>query len=158
MNLRCVSVLLDCVTPEVVLVLQVIIALCFIVIIISLSACVMDVFGPTNRICRAIRYTASLAVLSGTAAASWFLSVSLLVLPKFYMCCATVGRFVIFSLNFDIDVVLFNPTFSGCTRKLQHQVAVKSSPSHRVRVRIRTEVKTRSRVSLALGTSQLGTS
>jgi len=60
-----VVVLLDCVTSDIVFVIRVIIALCFFVIFVSLNACIMDMFGPTHVVCRAIRFTASLSILSG---------------------------------------------------------------------------------------------
>lgn len=60
-------VLLDCVTPNIVFVMRVIIALCLLIIVLSLIACIMDMFGPTHTICRAIRFTASLPILSGAA-------------------------------------------------------------------------------------------
>jgi len=63
----CCAVLFNCVTPDAVFVLRVIIALCFIVVILSLSGFLMDTTGPTHVVCRAIRFTASLSILSGDA-------------------------------------------------------------------------------------------
>jgi len=60
-------VLLDCVTSDVVFVMRVIIALSMFIMFICAVACIMDVFGPTHVVCRAIRFTASLSILSGTA-------------------------------------------------------------------------------------------
>jgi len=61
------TVLLDCVTRDVVFIIRVIIALCFLIILLSLAACLMDVFGPTHVVCRAIRFTASVSILSGSS-------------------------------------------------------------------------------------------
>jgi len=60
-------VLLDCVTSDAILILRVIISLCMFVLFFSAVAFLMDIFGPTHVVCRAIRFTASLPILSGTA-------------------------------------------------------------------------------------------
>jgi len=64
--LLCV-VLYDCVTRDAVFIMRVMIASCFLVIILSFTAGLMDVLGPAHVICQALRSTASLSVLSGAA-------------------------------------------------------------------------------------------
>jgi len=59
------AVLLDCVTPDAIFTMRVIIALCLLIIFLSAAACLMDILGPTHIVCRAIRFTASLSILAG---------------------------------------------------------------------------------------------
>ena len=60
-------VLFECVTRDAVFIMRLMIASCFLVIILSLTAGLLDVLGPTHIVCQALRSTASLSILSGTA-------------------------------------------------------------------------------------------
>lgn len=58
------EVLLDCITEPTVFLMKCIIVSCFVIIIFSLTAFILDLVGPTNRILRAIRTNAVFSILS----------------------------------------------------------------------------------------------
>ena len=60
-------VLFDCVTRDAVYIMRIMIAACFLIIVLSLTAGLMDLLGPTHIICQALQSTAGLSVLSGAA-------------------------------------------------------------------------------------------
>ena len=60
-------VLYDCVTRDAVIIMRLMIASCFLTIVLSLTAGLLDALGPAHIICQAFRSTASLAILSGAA-------------------------------------------------------------------------------------------
>jgi len=73
------AVLYDCLTPDAVFIMRLMIASCFLVIVLSLTAGLMDVLGPTHIICQTLRSTACLSILSGAALrCSWWFYMKLL--------------------------------------------------------------------------------
>jgi len=64
-NRDCVSVLVNCITPQTVYVIKAIIALCFVVIALCLMSVLFDVIVFSNRCMKAVRHHAVLSVLAG---------------------------------------------------------------------------------------------
>ncbi len=60
-----ISVLLDCVSPQMIAIMKSLISLCFFAIVFTLAAFIMDLLGPTHRMLKVIRRNGICNILTG---------------------------------------------------------------------------------------------